>query len=168
MKLKIFVWIISLITLCSLVPGSLNDLFAQASSLSAEQKEQLKLAEAYDAQIEQYYEQGLFKKFFKKALPLAKNALKIRNEILGEKHPDTLESLGNLAMIYYEFSRESDALPLLEKSYSLRKEVLGEKHPDTLESLGNLAMIYYELDRLSEALSLLEKNYSLRKEVLGS
>jgi CHAT domain-containing protein len=163
MKLKIFVWIISLITLCSLVPGSLNDLFAQASSLSAEQKEQLKLAEAYDAQIVQYYEQGLFKK----ALPLAKNALKIRNEILGEKHPDTLESMNNLAMIYYEFSRESDALPLLEKGYRLMKEVLGEKHPDTLTSLGNLAMIYYELDRLSEALSLLEKNYSLRKEVLG-
>ncbi|OAD22723.1 repeat:Kinesin light chain, partial [Candidatus Thiomargarita nelsonii] len=79
--------------------------------------------------------------------------------MLGEKHPDTLESLGNLAMIYYEFGRESDALPLSEKGYRLMKEVLGEKHPETLTSLNNLAVIYQDLGRLSDALPLLEKSY---------
>ncbi|OAD23625.1 secreted protein, partial [Candidatus Thiomargarita nelsonii] len=65
MKLKWFIWII---TLCSLVPGSVNDLFAQAPWLSVEQEEQLKLAKIYNNQVVEYYQQGLSKK----ALPLAK------------------------------------------------------------------------------------------------
>jgi len=58
MKLKIFVWIISLClitTAISLVPGSLNESFAQVPSLSAEQAEQIELVKVYDAQVVQYF-----------------------------------------------------------------------------------------------------------------
>jgi len=158
MKLKIFVWIISLglITLCSL-----NDSFAQAPS--AGQEEQLNLANVYEAQFLQYYQQGLFKE----ALPLAEKAYHIRKENLGEKHLDTLTSLNNLAMIYQNLGRLSEALPLSEKNYRLSKEVLGEKHPSTLLRLNNLASLYYALGRISEALPLFEKNYRLREIDLG-
>jgi CHAT domain-containing protein/exonuclease VII small subunit len=158
MKLKRFLLSLVLITLCS--PDLL---FAQAPSLSAEQEEQLKLAKTYDSQVVQYYQQGLFKK----ALPLAKKAWKKRKEILGEKHPETLISLNNLALIYKKLGSLSHALPLYEKGYRFSKEVLGEKHPNTLLILNNLAMIYNELGRLSEALPLFEKGYRLSKEVLG-
>jgi len=159
MKFKRFIWIMSLvlITLCS------HELFAQAPWLSAEQVEQIKLATNYNNQYLQYYEQGLYKE----ALPFAEKAFHIRKETLGEKHPDTLTSLGNFATIYQNLGRLSEALPLFEKGYRLYKEVLGEKHHQTLVSLSNLAGIYKDLGRLSEALPLLEKGYRLTKEVLG-
>jgi tetratricopeptide (TPR) repeat protein len=124
---------------------------------------QLKLAKTYYSQFFQYYQRGLFQK----AMPLVENAYRLRKEILGEKHPSTLASLNNLALIYQKLGRLSEALPLYEKAYRLFSEVLGEKHPNTLTSLNHLAVIYQDLGRLSEALPLFEKAYRLRSEVLG-
>jgi CHAT domain-containing protein len=134
-----------------------------STRLSASQIEQLELAESYNTQAYQYLQQGLFQQ----ALPLAEKAYQIRRKRLGEKHPNTLISLNNLAMTYQGLGRLSEALPLSEKVYRLLKEMLGEKHPYTLASRNNLAQIYQDLGRLSEALPLLEKGYRLRKEVLG-
>jgi tetratricopeptide (TPR) repeat protein len=120
-------------------------------------------AGVYNAQVNQYYQQGKFQE----ALPLAEKAFKIINEILGEKHPDTLTSLNNLAGIYQTIGQLSEALPLFEKSYRLHKEVLGEKHPSTLRSLNNLVGIYQTIGQLSKALPLFEKGYRLHKEILG-
>jgi len=125
--------------------------------------EQLKLAKTYDDQIGQYYQQGRFEQ----ALPLAEKALKIRTEILGEKHPDTLTSLMNLANIYQNSGRLEEALPLFEKGYRLKKELLGEKHPETLTILNSLAVIYQAIGRLDETLPLYENGYRLSKELLG-
>jgi len=91
----------------------------------------------------------------------------LAKEVLGDKHTNTLTSLNNLAMVYQDLGRLSEALLLSEMGYRLRKEVLGEKHPDTLQSLNGLAMIYQALGRLSEALPLSEKGYRLFKELLG-
>jgi len=131
--------------------------------LPASEKKPLELAETYNNQVIQYYQEGQFQQ----AQPLAEKAFKIRKDILGEKHPETLVSLNNLASIYTELGRFSEALPLFEKTYFLQNEVLGEKHPDTLTSLNNLASIYQELGRFSEALPLFEQAYSLQKEMLG-
>jgi len=192
MKLKRFIWIMSLvlISLCS---------HAQAPSLSAEQVEQLNLAEIYNSQFLQYYQQGLFKK----ALPFAEKAFQIKKEILGEKHPDTIISLTLLVMIYIDLDRFPEALSLFESSishindileerrkkrgyfnytdlddlreqlpffeemYRLSKNTLGEKDPSSLHMLQVLAISYLDLGRLPEALPLLEKGYRLSKEVLG-
>jgi tetratricopeptide (TPR) repeat protein len=134
--------------------------FAQATT----QEEQLELAKTYNDQLVQYYQQGQLNK----ALPLAEKALKLRTEILGEKHPRTLSSLNNLAMIYKDLGSLGKALPLSESAYRLTKEVLGAKHPRTLISLNNLAMIYKDLGSLDEALPLFESAYRLSKEVLGA
>jgi len=127
------------------------------------QEEQLKLAEIYHNQVVQYYQQGQFKQ----ALPFAEETLKIRTEILGEKHPKTLMSLNDLARIYQNIGRLSTALSLFEKAYSLSQEVLGERHPDTLRSINNLAMIYKDIGQLSKALPLSEKVYRLSQYVFG-
>jgi len=132
-------------------------------SLSAEQKEQLKLAKDYNDQVEQYYQLGLFKE----ALPLAEKAFQIRKDIFGERHPDTLLSMKHLAKIYNDLELLEEALPLYEKGYHIRKILLGDKHPNTLLNMNELAMIYQDLGHLSEALPLLEKGYPLSKEVLG-
>jgi len=104
---------------------------------------------------------------FSEALPLLEDGYRLYKDVLGEKHPDTLTSLINLAGIYRELGRLSEALPLFEDGYRLSKEVLGEKHPETLASLNNLAGIYLKLGSLEEALSLFEEGYRLSQETLG-
>ena len=87
--------------------------------LSITAQNRIKLATTYHAQFAQYYQRGEFKK----ALSLAEKAFQIRNNRLGEKHPDTLSSLNNLALIYKAIGRLEEALPLFEKGYRLSEEV---------------------------------------------
>ncbi|MGI9487278.1 MAG: tetratricopeptide repeat protein [Geminicoccaceae bacterium] len=55
-------------------------------------------------------------------------ALQLRREVLGERHPDTLQGLNNLAGLYFSQGHYSDAEPLLEEALQLRRETLGKKH----------------------------------------
>ncbi len=104
---------------------------------------------------------------YKQALPLLEKALQLRTEALGEKHPDTLTSLNNLAEAYVAIGRPAEALALHEKALWLRTEILGEKHPITLVSLDNLAKVYDALGRHVEALPLNVKALRFRTETLG-
>src|SRR5699024_4529742 len=61
---------------------------------------------------------------------------------LGEEHPDTLISLGNLALSYEGVGDYKKGLEYNKKCYEFRKKVLGEDHPYTLTNLSNLAMSY--------------------------
>ena len=128
-----------------------------------EQQAQLASAKLYNVIVHKLYQEGKYKQ----ALPYAEKVYRMRQAVLGEKHPDTLRILSNLAIIYQEADRLDKALPLHEKAYQLRQAVLGEKHLDTLISLSNLASIYRELGRLDKALPLTEKAYQLCQAVLG-
>ena len=104
---------------------------------------------------------------FAEALPLLKKSLRLRTEVLGERHPDTLVSLGVLALTYNNLGRHAEALALNEKAFRLHTEIFGERHPSTLVSLNNLAETYVSLGRYAEALALHEKAFRLYTEVLS-
>ena len=72
---------------------------------------------------------------YDRALPLYEECLAKSKRVLGEDHPNTLESLNNLAFIFYSKGEYDRALPLFEECLAKRKRVLGDDHPDTLESL---------------------------------
>ena len=57
----------------------------------------------------------------------------VRCRVLGEMHPKTLLTLGNLAFAYGALGDRKKAAELNEKVYALRCKVLGEAHPHTLE-----------------------------------
>jgi len=94
-------------------------------------------------------------------------AMDERRQVLGEDHPDTLSSMGDLAITYRKQGRLKDAEVLAVAVMEKRKELLGEDHPDTLSSMGNLASICWNQGRLKDAevieFAVMEK----RKEVLG-
>ncbi|RKZ91003.1 MAG: hypothetical protein DRR19_08480, partial [Candidatus Parabeggiatoa sp. nov. 1] len=110
-----------------------------------------------------YYQSGKFDK----ALPLLEKVYRSRLALLGEKHPETVESLSGLGSTYLQLGQLDEALPLLEKAYRSRLGLFGEKHPKTFESLNNLSVIYQQLGRFSEALTLQEKAYRLVQEGFG-
>ncbi|RYP75597.1 hypothetical protein DL771_002297 [Monosporascus sp. 5C6A] len=76
---------------------------------------------------------------YSKAERFARNAVKVTKGVLGEDHPDTLMSMGNLASTYADQGRWKEAEDLQVRVMETRKKVLGEDHPDTLMSMGNLA-----------------------------
>jgi len=90
-------------------------------------------------------------------LPLLEETLRLRKAKLGPDHPDTLNSMNNLAGGYQAAGQLDKALPLYEETLKLKKAKLGPDHPDTLTSMNNLAAGYWVAGQLAKALPLLEE-----------
>jgi tetratricopeptide (TPR) repeat protein len=99
--------------------------------------------------------------------PVDLKAFRLRKEELGEKHPDTIRSMANLATTYHQQGRSKEAEEIEIEVLALRKEVLGEKHPDTILSMANLATTYHQQGRSKEAEEIDIEVLTLRKEVLS-
>ncbi len=104
---------------------------------------------------------------YQQAEPLYKRALAIREEVLGPKHPNTANSLNNLAYLYFIQGKYEEAEPLYERTLTILEEVHGSKHPNTADCLNNLAGLYHEQGKYEEAEALLKRALAIREEVLG-
>ncbi|OAG00992.1 TPR-like protein [Paraphaeosphaeria sporulosa] len=105
--------------------------------------------------------------------------METRKRVLGEQHPDTLTSMGNLASTYMNQGRWNEAEELEVQVMETRERVLGEEHPSTLTSMANLASTFSnqgrwnkaeELEcqaRHKDALVLMERCFRLSQQVLG-
>ncbi len=104
---------------------------------------------------------------YSKAEPHLVRALEIRRVGRGQEHPSTLQSMKDLAILYWKQGRFGEVEPLLVKTLELRHRVLGEEHPDTLDSMNSLAVLYHSQGRFDEAEPLFVKTLELRRRVLG-
>jgi len=86
----------------------------------------------------------------------------------GPDHPDTLQSMNNLANGYHALGRYEDALAINLETLALRKTKLGPTHPETLRSMNGVATSYHDLGRLADALKIREETLTLRKARWGS
>jgi hypothetical protein len=93
--------------------------------------------------------------------------MKVKKRVLGPEHPETLTSMGNLAMAYWNQGRWREAEELQAKEFEICQKVLGEEHPDTLTSMTNLAFIFKGQGRNEEAMALMKDCTRMRKQVLG-
>jgi tetratricopeptide (TPR) repeat protein len=98
---------------------------------------------------------------------LHEETLRIRRRVLGPAHPDTLESMNNLAATLFCQNRDAEARKLLEEVVEIRARTLGQDHPDTLLSINNLATILMNHGHLAEARKLLEEAITRNRERLG-
>jgi hypothetical protein len=64
--------------------------------------------------------------------------METRKRVLGEEHPDTLNSMNNLAFIWKDIGRHGDAIGLIQTCFDLRQQVLGLGHPYTVSTLSTL------------------------------
>jgi Tetratricopeptide repeat len=58
--------------------------------------------------------------------------------MLGDEHPDTLDSAGSLSSTLYELGRYEPAHQLAKDTLTRCRRVLGEDHPHTLRSATTL------------------------------
>jgi tetratricopeptide (TPR) repeat protein len=98
---------------------------------------------------------------------LGEKAVETTTKVLGEEHPDTLSSMGNLASTYRNQGRWKEAEELQVRVTETRKRVLGEEHSDTLRSMNNLALTYNKQSRWKEAEELDVRVMETMKRVLG-
>jgi tetratricopeptide (TPR) repeat protein len=76
------------------------------------------------------------------AEPLFREALEIKPAAAGEAHPDTANSLGNLAVLLAERGEVAHALPLEEQALAILEAALGAEHPKTLAKRRSLAKMH--------------------------
>jgi CHAT domain-containing protein/Tfp pilus assembly protein PilF len=136
---------------------------AETSKLSKNQQARLDEAGKLDDEVHKLYGQGKAKA----AVPLAKQALAINKEVLGEKHPVTALSLNNLGLLLRSIGDYAGARPYYEQALAIRKEVLGEKHPATATSLNNLGFLLNAMGDYPAARPYYEQALAINQEVLG-
>jgi tetratricopeptide (TPR) repeat protein/DNA-binding XRE family transcriptional regulator len=101
------------------------------------------------------------------ALALTQEALSIREQVLGQAHPDVASSLNNVGYIYNELGRHKEALPLYQQAVAIREQTLEPTHPDRTESLNNLAEVHRNLGQYAKALPLYQQALAIREQTLG-
>ena len=103
----------------------------------------------------------------KVAEPHLERALQIREEHLGQEHPETLKTMGQLFWIYMDQGRYGQAEPLGAKELEISQRVLGDEHPTTLNKMKFLGYAYINLGRYDEAEQLYSELVETSRRVLG-
>ncbi|EJT68821.1 hypothetical protein, variant [Gaeumannomyces tritici R3-111a-1] len=99
--------------------------------------------------------------------PVSKKTYGLRKKVLGDKHPDTIWSMADLATTYRIQGRYDEAEKMNMEALALRRDVLGDKHPDTIWSMATLATIYGNQGRYDEAEKMNMEALALRRDMLG-
>ena len=104
---------------------------------------------------------------YERSMDLVRQALALRQGLLGDDHPDTLSSVAALGRLFRDTGEYELARERLDQALNGRHRVLGEDHPDTLESQGDLASLLSVLGHQEEAETLFRQILAVRQERLG-
>jgi CHAT domain-containing protein/Tfp pilus assembly protein PilF len=120
-------------------------------------------ANALNKRVFELYRAGKFVE----AISLAQQVLAMREKALGPNHPDVAQSLYNLAALYGEQLRYSEAEPLYKRALAIYGKALGSDHRNVAMVLVNLASLYQEQGRYTEAESLDKRALAVYEKALG-
>jgi tetratricopeptide (TPR) repeat protein/nucleoside phosphorylase len=101
------------------------------------------------------------------AEPLYRHALAIRERRVGETHPDTATSLGNLASLYKNQGRYAEAEPLYQRALAIDEHVFETQPTKMATDLNNLAHLYVSQGRYAEAEPLYQRALAVFEQRLG-
>lgn len=96
-----------------------------------------------------------------------RNLYGLAQKELGEKHPDTIRSMTNLAVSYSGQGCHDKARALNEEALRLWREVYGENNPETIRCMSKLGGVYCELGQYAEAEALLKHVLDYQHRILG-
>ncbi|KAK2051834.1 hypothetical protein LY76DRAFT_373373 [Colletotrichum caudatum] len=96
-----------------------------------------------------------------------RQALKLKEKVLGLENPDTLVSMNNLAEVHRTQGKYEAAEQMHRQTLELRKKVLG-LNPDTLTSMNNLALVLKHQGKYEVAEQMHRQTLELKEKMLGS
>ena len=112
---------------------------------------------------DRYVEMGLYDA----ATPLQLSALATRRRVLGEEHPDTMQSINGMGDLLSHEGKPREAESYYREALEKRRRVLGREHPDTLESMVDMGDILASQGKLSEAEPYLHDALTSIRRVFG-
>jgi tetratricopeptide (TPR) repeat protein len=97
-----------------------------------------------------------------------RQALELREKVLGKDHLDTLMVKNKLATSLCHQDKYEEAEPMFRQTLQVRETVFGKDHPDTLVSMNNLALLLHEHHgKYIEAEAMHRQTLHIRERVLG-
>ena len=160
------IWATALVSLLSV--GLITPLPTVGQTTIAQQHEsaqgQLTKAKQRTQEAWELYKQ----RKYSEAIPLAREALRIRQQVLGQEHLSVATSLNNLAALYQAMGRYQHAEPLYKQALEMRRRLLGNQHPSVATSLNNLAVLYQAMGRYQQAEPLYHQALEINRRLLGN
>jgi tetratricopeptide (TPR) repeat protein/transcriptional regulator with XRE-family HTH domain len=104
---------------------------------------------------------------FAQAEAYYKQALAIRQQTLGQEHPDTLKSLENLTEILLSRQQFAEVEQAARELFALRKRILGAEHADTITAFENIALADIMQNNYEESEKIIIQVLDYRKRFLG-
>ncbi|KAH8588907.1 P-loop containing nucleoside triphosphate hydrolase protein [Bisporella sp. PMI_857] len=104
---------------------------------------------------------------YDEAEKLCRRVLEGCKKELGEQHPNTLTSVGNLALVLQDQGKHGEAEKLNRLALQGLEKKLGKRHPNTLTSVGNLASALQDQGKYNEAEKLNRRALEWREKKLG-
>jgi eukaryotic-like serine/threonine-protein kinase len=101
------------------------------------------------------------------ALPLQEAALETRRRELGDDHPDTLQSINDLAYLLELMGDWEQAETHYEEALAGRRRVYGDEHRLTYVAMNNLGLLIQQRGRVEEAYELHTAVLDGRRQLLG-
>ncbi len=105
---------------------------------------------------------------YSEAIPLAMQAIQLREQTQVVELPGLAESLRILGVLYLEQGEYPKAEPPLKRALSILEQVNGSNHPDVARCINNLANLYRAQWRFAEAEPLYKQALTIRQQSLGS
>ncbi|MGH2508657.1 MAG: tetratricopeptide repeat protein, partial [Ktedonobacteraceae bacterium] len=91
----------------------------------------------------------------------------IRDRQLGPEHPDTAQSLNNLAELYYQQGKYEQAEPMYQRALRIWEQQLGAEHLETAYALQGLAVLRRDRgDENAETERLFVRTLAIREHLL--
>jgi tetratricopeptide (TPR) repeat protein len=104
---------------------------------------------------------------YQDAEQMHRQALELREKVLGKEHPSRLASMNNLACVLHKQGKHEEAGQMHRQALELKEKVLGKEHPLTLRSMNNLAVVLHKQGKHEEAGQMHRQALELREKVLG-
>ena len=105
---------------------------------------------------------------YDEAEPLYREALAVQRATIGDRHLDTLTSMGNLGLLHMAKGDIPAAELLLGEALQGSRETLGDRHPHTLGCINNLGMLLKAKGDFKNAESLYREALDVQRETLGN
>jgi hypothetical protein len=93
--------------------------------------------------------------------------LELQRRSLGERNPETLAAMNDLAMLYQRQGKYAESESLEAKAIETRRRMLGERDPRLLIEMGNLAYLYMAEGKFAAAEKLLAKVLKIQSRANG-
>lgn len=143
------------------LPASSSGQVGPSSGAAAAEAE--KKADQLSAEAIKLYSSGQYAA----AIPLAQQALSLREQFFGPSHPDVATSLNVLGELYRGVGSYPQGESFTQRALALREQIFGPTHPDVAMSLNNLGGFHEIQGRYSQAKPFYQRALAIFEQTLG-